>query len=322
MKSTFKKLLALLLLTIICLSAVSCDTDTASAYSALYDHLKAKVGVGTATRLPYEEEKITPFAYIEKTESGEEILYLSIQDLSGGQNTGYRIDIKFEPGNPDSLTWIYRIANNSTTIARAEAKLDLRSYTGTELIDFTSSNGIPLSELTTHRVYATDMTNAALLALDQYCAEQNLGISVTDLGFVSLSSSFLHADKANDDFSDLGGAFSGARLSYALRMTLLGVTMVFAVLGLLWAVLSLFKKVFAQPEKTSDKATVPSSEPAPAPVATPEPVAASDDGATVAAITAAIAAMIESDPELRDQFAGGFRVVSFKKKSGKTAWNS
>ena len=38
-------------------------------------------------------------------------------------------------------------------------------------------------------------------------------------------------------------------------------------------------------------------------------------------LTAAVAAYIDSDPALSSQFAGGFRVVSFKKKNGKTSWN-
>ena len=36
---------------------------------------------------------------------------------------------------------------------------------------------------------------------------------------------------------------------------------------------------------------------------------------------APVAAYIDSDPALSSQFAGGFRVVSFKKKNGKTSWN-
>ena len=31
---------------------------------------------------------------------------------------------------------------------------------------------------------------------------------------------------------------------------------------------------------------------------------------------------IDSDPALSSQFKGGFRVVSFQKKSGKNAWNA
>ncbi len=119
---------------------------------------------------------------------------------------------------------------------------------------------------------------------------------------------------------DLGGALSPARISYALRMTLLGMGMVFAVLTLLWGILSIFKLVFAGKSPKAPKASKQKSEPAPAPAA-PAPIPAGTDPATVAAITAAIAAMIESDPALSEQFAGGFRVVSFKKKSGKTNWN-
>ena len=44
-----------------------------------------------------------------------------------------------------------------------------------------------------------------------------------------------------------------------------------------------------------------------------------DDGELIAVITAAIAATIESS-EYKNEFVGGFRVVSFK-RSEKTAWN-
>ncbi len=115
---------------------------------------------------------------------------------------------------------------------------------------------------------------------------------------------------------DLGPAFSSERWSYAGRMTLLGMGMVFAVLGFLWAVISIFKMVVGNKSPKPKKEEKPET---PAPVAAPAPV--SDDPAVVAAITAAIAAMIESDPALSTQFADGFRVVSFKRRSGKTSWN-
>ena len=119
---------------------------------------------------------------------------------------------------------------------------------------------------------------------------------------------------------DLGPILSPARVSYAIRMTVLGVGMVFAVLALLWLVLVIFKNVLAEkPAKAKKDEESSEPAPAPAPVATPAP--AGDDPAIVAAITAAIAATIDSDPALSQQFAGGFRVVSFKKKSGKTSWN-
>lgn len=118
---------------------------------------------------------------------------------------------------------------------------------------------------------------------------------------------------------DLGPILSPARVSYAIRMTVLGVGMVFAVLALLWLVLVIFKNALA--EKPSKAKAEEASEPAPAPAPAVTPVLAGDDPAIVAAITAAIAATIDSDPALSQQFAGGFRVVSFKKKSGKTSWN-
>ena len=116
---------------------------------------------------------------------------------------------------------------------------------------------------------------------------------------------------------DLGPILSPARVSYAIRMTVLGMGMVFSVLALLWLVLVIFKNALT--EKPSKAKAEETSEPAPAPAVTPVP--AGDDPAIIAAITAAIAATIDSDPALSQQFAGGFRVVSFKKKSGKTSWN-
>ncbi len=311
MKSTIRKIIALSLLVMICLSVVACETTATSAYSKLYDHVAGKVDNGTAIKLPYEaEQDIVAFIFIEN-----DSLYLSIQEQVNAE--GYRIDVKFEPGTPDSLTWIYRQASGTNVLKRAEAKLELRSYTGMDMIAFDDTTGFPLSELTVHRLYATDMTNIALMALDEYCVK-NLDVSVTELGFVSLSDKFLYTDTTNvEGTEDLGSAFSSARISYALRMTLLGMGMVFAVLALLWIVLAIFKKALGGKEPAKEKpAPVAPVAPSPAPVAP-----AADEGATVAAITAAIAAMIESDPALRSQFAGGFRVVSFKKKSGKTAWN-
>ena len=118
---------------------------------------------------------------------------------------------------------------------------------------------------------------------------------------------------------DLGPILSPARVSYAIRMTVLGMGMVFSVLALLWLVLVIFKNALT--EKPSKAKAEEASEPAPAPAPAVTPVPAGDDPAIVAAITAAIAATIDSDPALSQQFAGGFRVVSFKKKSGKTSWN-
>ncbi len=120
---------------------------------------------------------------------------------------------------------------------------------------------------------------------------------------------------ATETEEDLGGPFSVERLSYAGRMTLLGMGMVFAVLALQWMILVIFRRIL---NSKTEKAKTPDPEPPLSPVS---PTPAGDDPAVVAAITAAIAAMIESDPDLSGQFADGFRVVSFKRRTGKTGWN-
>ena len=130
---------------------------------------------------------------------------------------------------------------------------------------------------------------------------------------VAYSKLIAHAEE------DLGGAFSPARLSMAGLMIIQGMGMVFLVLAILWMVLLIFKKVFYKDLAKASKAPKETKAAEPAPVAPAAPVASDD--ALVAAITAAVAAYIDSDPALSSQFAGGFRVVSFKKKNGKTSWN-
>ena len=126
---------------------------------------------------------------------------------------------------------------------------------------------------------------------------------------------------ASDKYQDVinSGAFSSERLALAGEMLLVGVGMVFAVLAVLWIVLTMFKFVFAKPEKKAA--------PAPQKVEVTEPVAeapaveeATDDGELIAVITAAVAAYIASeDPQVAQS---GFRVVSFRRANGGRAWNS
>ena len=100
------------------------------------------------------------------------------------------------------------------------------------------------------------------------------------------------------------------RVSESLRISLLGMGMVFAVLAVLWLVLEVFRYVFydlqnkgKHDEKKPEKPAV-KAEPAPAPAVTQ--VAAAEDTEIVAAITAALCVML-------DKPATGFRVVSFRK---------
>ena len=118
---------------------------------------------------------------------------------------------------------------------------------------------------------------------------------------------------------DLGGAFSPERLALAGQMTLIGMGMIFAVLAILWAVLAIFKLVFAKPEpkKKSEPAPIVEMEPA----APTEPVAyVSEDEELVAVITAAVAAYMASEEP--NAAPGGFRVVSFRRANGGKPWNA
>lgn len=107
----------------------------------------------------------------------------------------------------------------------------------------------------------------------------------------------ISADKYNQTLN-----FSEA-LSFGGEVVIIGMVAVFAVLGLLWAVLSLFKFVFA-PTAKEQKAQKPAVS-APAPSSRPM----TTDAEIVAVIAAAIAmAEGESDSGMK------FRVVSFRRK--------
>ncbi len=101
------------------------------------------------------------------------------------------------------------------------------------------------------------------------------------------------------------------KLMYGLKTTLLGMGVVFSVLIILWAVLSVFKLVFYKAPANEKKAETPAPAPAPIAPAAPAPAPAEmDDAELVAVITAAIAAMM-------DQPQTSFRVVSFRRTASK-----
>ena len=113
------------------------------------------------------------------------------------------------------------------------------------------------------------------------------------------------------------------RLSTAGIVSLQGMLTIFLVLSILWGAVELMHYALVG-RKEKKKATAAVEEPAPvvesapavesapvvesAPAVESAPVAVADDGAIVAAITAAIAAQLASDG-----YTGGFRVVSFKR---------
>ena len=120
--------------------------------------------------------------------------------------------------------------------------------------------------------------------------------------------------------------FSGDAIKYALEMTLLGMGMIFAVLGILWGVLALFKVIFARPQKDKaakkavEKTVENKAEPTPVVESAPAPVASNDDGELIAILTAAIIAYeSEQNP---DAPIGNFRVVSYRRANGGRSWNA
>jgi len=112
------------------------------------------------------------------------------------------------------------------------------------------------------------------------------------------------------------------------EMLLRGLGTVFMVLVILWGCLSLFK-LFSTPEKKSAPNSKPvakpapaekAAAPAPAPVAeepAPAAPAPTDDAAVIAAICAAIEAY-----RAAEGLSGlPYRVVSFKRKTGRKSWS-
>ena len=107
----------------------------------------------------------------------------------------------------------------------------------------------------------------------------------------------------------------GENAKSAGRVTLLGMATIFAVLALLWGAVQLLHLLMRLPERKAKKHLAP---PAPAiaePTVSEKPN--EDDGALVAAITAAILAA-----RTEEGITTGFRVVSFRRAgSGKRIKN-
>ena len=118
----------------------------------------------------------------------------------------------------------------------------------------------------------------------------------------------------------------GERLTEALMTTVLGMLMIFLVLSLIYGILVLFR-VFLHdiPEKRKKAAQ---QKQAPSAATEPEPAlpgntppAGNEDGALLAAITAAVAAYLDEEAAENGRLQTGFRVVSFTRKKSSGGWN-
>ena len=306
MKKIISLSLAALMLVLLLITATSCGMEGITGYTRLRDHVVNTAGpnnelslVGTPGAF-YTVKLIAPIQ--EGGASIDEVRLIA-------RDSNKTLTLKLT-GSTEKAALTYSYAG-----ACAEATVLLTHYTGNELIEFISVSNIRPEDEQKYREDATSMLNNALQSLDVYTTE-NLGMNMHELGFIALSDKYMAPAQSVEAEEDLGGAFSPARLKTAGLMVIQGVGMVFLVLAVLWLVLLIFKKVFYK-----DPAAKKTTESAPVVETVPASPAPTDNDALVAAITAAVAAYIDSDPALSSQFAGGFRVVSFKKKNGKTSWN-
>ena len=114
------------------------------------------------------------------------------------------------------------------------------------------------------------------------------------------------AQQTADNFS--------ATLTQGASVAVVGIGIVFSILALLWIVLELFKLFFyVLPNRKAAKTEAAPSAVAPQPAVTEAPAPQADNGALIAAITAAITAY-RAEEGTTGSYAGGFRVVSFKRK--------
>ena len=102
------------------------------------------------------------------------------------------------------------------------------------------------------------------------------------------------------------------KLGYGLGVAAIGLLIVFAVLAIIMLIISLFRLVFGRPRK---KKLIPVSEseelisvPAPAPVVTSAPVAATNQEELIAVLAAAVAAY-----EGCDVASSRYRIRSFRR---------
>lgn len=99
----------------------------------------------------------------------------------------------------------------------------------------------------------------------------------------------------------------GERVLEGGKYAILGFATVLLVLAAIWGILAVFGVVFSGKKRSESKAE-------PAKVAeAPKPSPSSDDGAVVAAITAAITMLLADEAARENKEPQGFRVVSFKR---------
>jgi sodium pump decarboxylase gamma subunit len=317
MKRIISLTLAALMLVTLLLTATSCGMESITGYTQLRDHLIDTVGENQAQPLDAQAVKLNSASVcVVPTGDGKREVHAVAYAVTQGRV--FQVTLQMN-GSVEKALLVYEVLDASTADVKyaAYATVLLTHYTGNDLVEFVETDNIAPGNEPIERENATTLLNSLFIALDTYTTKE-LGMNLHDLGFIVLSDKYMAPVEEAETEEDLGGAFSSARLSKAGLMILQGIGMVFLVLAILWLVLLIFKKVFYKDPAKEEKKSKPAKTEAPASASAPvveAPVAVApvaDDGALIAAITAAVSAYIESDPALTSQFAGGFRVVSFK----------
>ncbi|MBE6558821.1 MAG: hypothetical protein E7661_07430 [Ruminococcaceae bacterium] len=322
MKRIVSIFLMICMVATLCVSFASCETEAVTPYTRLRDQLKAELPEGQDAMELKTSGNLVVYLQPEVSEELGDVIHVTASFSMGTGYDGYLMFMLKDGVGEYKLEYFVYEAATKSVYHSAEMNVSAKEYTGDDFLVFSQLYNIPLNEEFSRRKDVTSIFNLVLNAMDVYF--HSIDLSLTDFGFTALADRYRVPDANVSTEEDLGGLFSSARLAYSGQMILLGVSMVFLVLAILWAILAIFAKTMGGVEKPAkqEKPAKVESKPAPAtPVAPAAPVATpTSDDAIVAAITAAIAMTIESDPALSSQFAGGFRVVSFK-KSGKNAWN-
>ncbi len=100
---------------------------------------------------------------------------------------------------------------------------------------------------------------------------------------------------------------------------LLGLGMVLGVLAIIWGVLSIFGMIFRIRQNHRDAEKTANGDNETGDDADDENVSG-DEGAVVAAITAAVSLILEDEAKAAGGKASGFRVVSFRRAGGDRPW--
>ena len=131
----------------------------------------------------------------------------------------------------------------------------------------------------------------------------------------------LAADVNMDSVMNNGMSW-GEKLADGGRMILIVMAFVFAVIFLIWLSQTIISLAVVKLSSIGNKKeSTPAPAPAPAVTVEDVPEAVTDDGVTVAVITAAISAYLAAESENGE--VKPFRVVSFKRaKQGNKPWNS